>query len=625
MSRRRVGRRIKATVKKLAPSLRLASLASAENFEASTALPADQAQGKLELQTNSVPSEPTPDLALQSAARRPALPASWQFWGIVAVALSGSISLLTFTFLLRQPSIPNCSTVFWPFASASLRLYCAQESANKQTLEDLLAAIALVNNLAIDHPLRPEINRQIELWSTQILGLAEAAFNQGKLERAIKFAKQIPVNTSAHPLVQARIHRWRNVWAKGEAIYQRAVAELEHQDWRQAFSETVHLLDVDNDYWSMTQYEALNQRIMAAQMDESQLAKARSLARQGGLDNLVAALKLAQEIGPKSDFRKSAQAVMGEISRSMMDLAEMALARQDLQTALNAAEQIPSEVKLWEEAQDFVELAYATSWTWSGTIQDLEAAIAKARSLNTKRPLYHKAQALAASWKLEIQAVKVLNQAEAQAQGGSINNLMTAIAQVQQISGANPRWQAAQQQINRWTRQLQMMEDQPLLDQADQLAGAGDRAAWQSAIQQAQQIQPGRALYQEAQEKIQNWKAQLQLANQQQQQQQTLSQPQRSDLQSQQLIRKAQRLASQGTPQALASAMAIANQVPEESEVRFDAEDVIDQWGQQILERARSRAETDLPAAIAIAQQVPQFSTTYADAQFQIQIWKEQR
>jgi hypothetical protein len=101
---------------------------------------------------------------------------SWQFWIILTLLLVTGTGGLAIALLLKLPALPNCPSIFWPTASGSLRLYCAQLAAKKQTVKDLLEAIALVNSLPADHPLRPEINRQIEEWSADILNLAEQTF-----------------------------------------------------------------------------------------------------------------------------------------------------------------------------------------------------------------------------------------------------------------------------------------------------------------------------------------------------------------------------------------------------------------------------------------------------------------
>jgi hypothetical protein len=91
------------------------------------------------------------------------------------------------------------------------------------------------------------------------------------------------------------------------------------------------------------------------------------------------------------------------------------------------------------------------------------------------------------------------------------------------------------------------------------------------------------------------------------------------------LLNKAKRLASTGTPQALASAIELANQVPVEAIERFDAQLEIDSWASQILNLAQAKAGENINDAIAIAQQVPRYSQVYETAQQQINLWRNQQ
>ena len=413
--------------------------------------------------------------------------------------------------LQHQPSKPNCATVFWPFAPASLRIYCAQERASQaHTLEDLMAAIALVDALGPNSPLaQSAINPLINQWSTQVLDLAELAFHDGKLDRAIQFAQRIPAQATVHELVQQRIARWRQIWTQGEAIYQKAEAELKQGEWRRAFSIMIQLLEVDNRYWSRTQYEAFNQRIFTAQEDERTLAKARQLFRKGDQDNLIKAIDLIQQLDSTSVFHKQSRETLNQIALRLVDLAEVALQDRDMFTAIELLELIPQEAKIWADVQEFVEVVYATS-SEENPAAGLEAAIAQVQALPAKNSLYERAQALSLQWQQDIDDAEQLAQAQAEAAGGDPQNLTLAIDQARTIPPNSSYGQEAQQDIDDWLYQLETQEDQPILDRAEQLAAGGGRTALQAAVAQAQQIRTGRPLYGEAQAKISDWQFQLQ-------------------------------------------------------------------------------------------------------------------
>ena len=240
------------------------------------------------------------------------IPRNWQFWSIML--LVGVIGVGTYSAaqLFFLPDAPNCPAIFLPTASASMRLYCAQMLADKRNVEDLLKAIALVDSLPSDHPLRPEINRNINNWSDEILKLSEETFQNGNLTKAIETAKRIPANTTAHQAVEKQIKSWQTTWAKAEKIYHDAEADMSRNDLRQAFLTATRLLSVGNTYWETTKYQQLSQLITDTRVDGGKLDKAKGMLEDGSLESVQAALKLVGEIKPQSHLYKEATGFIGE-------------------------------------------------------------------------------------------------------------------------------------------------------------------------------------------------------------------------------------------------------------------------------------------------------------------------
>ncbi|MDY7014475.1 MAG: chromosome segregation ATPase, partial [Cyanobacteriota bacterium] len=160
---------------------------------------------------------------------------TWQFWAIAVLGLTGTAGFIATNALFNLPALPSCPTLFLPFASASMRLYCAQLSADKQTTYGLLKAIELVEALPPEHPLREEIDRHIEQWSVQILDLADEKFHNGDLEEAIADARQIPEYVEAYKRVEERIAKWQSVWEKADKIVAEAEKLMLDSKWGLAF------------------------------------------------------------------------------------------------------------------------------------------------------------------------------------------------------------------------------------------------------------------------------------------------------------------------------------------------------------------------------------------------------
>jgi hypothetical protein len=170
---------------------------------------------------------------------------------------------------------------------------------------------------------------------------------------------------------------------------------------------------------------------------------------------------------------------------------------------------------------------------------------------------------------------------------------------------------------------MQTLQDQPLLDRAEQLAATGDLSDLRKAIGVALQISQGRALYAQAQERVKAWSEQLQLATQPQLPLPAVV-PDDDTSQSQAQLQEAIALAGKGTPESLVQAMQTANKISFQSPARLQADEAINNWGEEVLKLARQQAEVDTLQAIAIAKQIPEFSSAYAEAQSLMQTWQDQ-
>lgn len=577
----------------------------------------------------------------------------WQFWVALATVSAGGVGTLAVALLLTLPAQPNCSSINLMTASASERISCAEMLANKQTVKGLLEAISQVKTLPLDHPLRDEANALIKEWSQEILILADKSFETGKLDEAIATAKKIPSDVPAYTLVEKRIQRWRAVWAKAEGYYRAGVAEVRKENWTQAFREAVRLLYVGNKYWESTKYEELTQIIASARQDGESLTKARRLADQGGVKNLLEAIKLAQGISSKSYLYEASKTAIVEFGRKMLDLGQRQLDNQDVDGALSIVRQIPSIINLQGDVEDFTNLAQALALAADGTVGSLDAAINQVQRISPNRPLYNKAQDWLLRWQKEQQDVAQLDKARQLAGMGSINDLQAAIREAQQIPDNNPRSQEAKQQIATWQSQIQTIEDRPKLSRAQQVASLGDATSLGAAVNEASKIGRGRALYSEAQSKISQWTGQIQrmedqpyldqarqLANSgnfaaaintaQQikpgrslsNQAQSVIQDWQAQVRTQQNWQQAQQLASAGTPDSLVSAIQLLRSIPRSSAMRSEAETAMNQWSYQILSQAQDRANYDLPGAIEIAKSIPPGTSAYAEAKAQIEVWK---
>ncbi|MGB3655596.1 MAG: chromosome segregation ATPase [Rivularia sp. (in: cyanobacteria)] len=592
--------------------------------------------------------------ATGSSGKLPRWLTSWVLWAFLLAFIPGTVGFMAMGILLKLPSAPNCPSIFWPLASASVRIHCAELAASKDTVKDLLQAIDLVKKLPQNHPLRSEIDRYVEDWSRSILQLADESFQAGRLEEAIEIARKIPSNVSASKLVEDQIDSWKLTWSKASDIYKEAEGEMREQRWQSAFMQSAKLLRLNNRFWASTKYEELNNLIITAREDGEKLAEAESLAKSRNVDKILRAIKLAQSIAKNSYVYQKAQEAIPEFGLNILELAENKLKQRDAEEAIYIAQKIPPISGIEAERTDFISLAEAQRNAWTGTISGLEAAIASAQQIDLNRPIYQRAQKLIASWQLEIEDISRLERARTLASQGSIGDLSAAIAEAKLIPQNNPRATEARKEINSWANQVQVIEDRPFLERAEELALFGDTASLRAAIAEAKRIRRGRSLYREARKKIAGWSTKVQRIEDQPYLDQARALARSGDLpsaistakqiesgrvlsgQAQRDInewqsevaardnwRKAREVALGGTPNALSQAINLARRVPRGTPLRSDARIAMDRWSQQIFDIARTQGQSDLIRAIETAKLVPKGTQAYNAAQEQIGVWRD--
>ncbi|NJK37759.1 MAG: hypothetical protein HC920_08350 [Oscillatoriales cyanobacterium SM2_3_0] len=374
---------------------------------------------------------------------------------------------------------------------------------------------------------------------------------------------------------------------------------------------------------------------------------------KGGEENLVKAIAKAQEIDQKSYLRDRATQVITKYSQGLLKIAEDALAGGDWQSASRIARQIPNQANLQEQVEDFLLIARAHAPAALDTVAGLRDAISQVRKIGKDRPFYLKAQRYIGNWQQEISDVGILEKARKLAQSGEIRDLKLAAAQLQAVPATNPRGSDAQSEAARLISRVQEIEDMPYLEMADQVASFGDVASLKEAIIHAQKISQGRALYQEARARINEWSERSQrleyqpfldqaqqlasegrytqaiaIANQVKpgivlyDQAQTNIGRWQAQVQDIQNIQNAEQTASNGTADSLATAIQLASRVSLSSSWRSQADQLIDEWSQELLQIGLDQSTYNVEGAIVTLRRIPYGSSAYYAAQEQIRDWE---
>lgn len=169
--------------------------------------------------------------------------------------------------------------------------------------------------------------------------------------------------------------------------------------------------------------------------------------------------------------------------------------------AIENARKIPPEDPYYEQAQQDID-------RWSQVILDIaegraetgdvSGAIAAAQLVPEDRPeVYRQAQQRIARWQQQLNNQQLIQQAQNQLQPGQASSFQEAIRLLQQITPDQPGYATAQDRINQWSQDI--------------LVIARARAAqgrWADAIAAARLVPPNTSAYEQAQAEIQRWQAQ---------------------------------------------------------------------------------------------------------------------
>jgi hypothetical protein len=579
---------------------------------------------------------------------------TWKVWAALFVVVFGGVGFLATWQLLNMQKSPNCPKIFWPIASASLRLYCAQLSADSRTVEGLLAAIALVEALPEDHPLRSQVNQQVEEWARDILNLAEKDYQAGNLEQAIAKARQIPNNMAVAAIIEERIAKWQGTWTEGNEILSKLEENLRASNWNQSFRLAVDLLNLNNEYWATVKYNEALAKITVAREDSSKLDNAFNLFARGGLDNWFKVIEEARKIQSSSYAYQEAQKLIGKTEDKLKEYAERLIERKQWQALRDLANQTPKDLKIKEDVTDWSVLSEAALDAEAGTVDGLEAGILGLEQIDASRPLYQTALAMRERWQLQVQDLRILSEARDLAQAGTIEQYSAAIAKAGEVPRNNPLWSQAQQEIGSWNRQIQLIEDRPILERAREIAIPGDINSLGNAIIQAQAIAKNRALYRDAQGEIRDWQGRIERMEDQPilDQAQALANLKdystaietanqippgralsseasqnirrwRRELRARQNLQQANQLAATGTAEGLTRAIALVTNISTKTDAGVQRTELLERWSYQLLSLATEQANNGrYLEAISLAESVSPESTAYSSARSQIQGWR---
>jgi hypothetical protein len=281
---------------------------------------------------------------------------------------------------------------------------------------------------------------------------------------------------------------------------------------------------------------------------------ARELGNRQTPEDLRQGIRLVHGIPMDDPLRKEGDRLIEQLSATTLQQAEKAYQEGDLNSAVEIAKKIPAGIWTYRQASRKIR-------HWQTTWAKAEAAYEKAEQQIEKRQWYvvltlgrellmldnqywretkypelmRSLQAAKESveWKVSTtdvdklkagsldsllnqhqtkqaaQAKSQLQKAQAMVGSSDPKALRQAIEAAQSVLYGTPDYETAQALADRLQQQVETLENQPLFDRANQLASKGDAASLQAAIDEANKISWGTALYDEANARVEQWREQM--------------------------------------------------------------------------------------------------------------------
>lgn len=445
----------------------------------------------------------------------------WLIVGLGSCGVLGSIVMVAFLWLAALPPAIDCQKIS-SLSSDMEQLQCAQQAAQSGKVADLVAGVKLVEGWSSDHPLYPQAKRWMTSWSESMLAIARQKQKQNDLRGAIALVKQIPKSSSVYIDGQIQIEKWQKQRQASEAIYAKAQQAIQQADWETASQQIIRLGELPNT--DLQQVNALSQQVLTEKAARRMLTQAKAAIQPADPASFKAAIELANQVDPKSYAWVEAKSNLQQWSETLLQVSFERWQVKKLDEAIDLAKQVSPHSTLVAESQNLIklsqarQLAVATLTQWQVSPRDilnLTEAIAAARQIESWSRFYPQAQDSLKSWEAQLQDVIQLQSAQMFASLGQHSSLEIAITQAKQVPIDHVRRIQAQTLVAHWDGEAERIEDRPILAVAQKLAQPETAPALKAAIAAANKIPVGRKLRTEAQDLIATWTEKLEVVEDQ--------------------------------------------------------------------------------------------------------------
>lgn len=545
----------------------------------------------------------------------------WPLVWVAILATVGGVSLRAVSVMTQNPPLPDCSALTG-LSSDSERLLCARASVRSGSAQALIEAIELVEPWQPSNPKYREASRLMNRWSQALLVELEKMVQQGERARALALAQRIPERVEIYPEVKSAIATWDKEWSVGQEIEAKVSRAITARNWVAARRELQGLKILNSNYWVRTRHSQLKAKVDREQTARTQLNKARALVKTGDLEKLGEALSLIKGINLETAAWVEAKADVDEWSQRVLQYSFQKWEEEDIDTAIDIVQLVPPDMATTSEARDLISFGHAKrlatnpydQWAPSyGQVYNLIEAIQAVQRISPDSPFYTEAQDSLSEWQKKLDDMVQLQYASNLAVIGQESTYRWAIAEAEQVTQERPQRVQAQTLVSHWTKEIQRLEDRPILVEAVKIATKGGKENLRAAIAQAAKVEQGRALRIEGQTYIAEWEDRIEI------------------IEDQPILDKAEQFATAGK---LSEAIEQAKKVESGRALYASAQTKAKAWTEELqiiqdrpilIEAENLAARGSLTAAIGVAAQIAPGRALYSEARASINIWEDER
>ena len=359
-------------------------------------------------------------------------------------------------------------------------------------------AIATLKIIPVSSPIYDRTQATIAKWSSQAQASASI---DAKFERSIESGEW----NQASGILQS-VQRMRGTYWTIYKYEKMASALAQERDGWDKLKEAKDALEDQQSDGDAERAKRLELAVTAEQ--EAQVVEA-PLPKQP--EPIFKAMKLANQINPTTYVYQQGQTLRSKWSKQLIQLSVERYQTRNFNEAIAIVQKVPQDVSVYAEAQDWVKLNQAHVWAGKQHILALMDAVAQVKKIPKSSSIYTLARAKQSNWQGMLKQQTQLQWAKSIASFQQPATLALAIETAKQVPVQSDVGQTIQGEISTWSRQLETIDNRVILAKARQIVSTGESLAnLKAAVRLAGKIAIDRPLGEEITTTVAEWNAKIQ-------------------------------------------------------------------------------------------------------------------